>query len=220
MQQKYCPESDDGQRGVTQDEGANKDKKRIRVWNIERSEELAVFELEGDAQFTEKAGFIAGGRYLHTESKKNDVSTLSIWEIGFDAVEKFVEENRQVGCRHHVVGARYVDFWIEATVVVSAGVQPEKLKDTILDSLVEFFDPRSGGPEKQGWPFHRAVIPSEVYQTIHGVEGVDYVLSLALCLRDVHGKRQERQTIEVKQFELVNFQPKRSLLDIRLELRA
>ena len=77
-----------------------------------------------------------------------------------------------------MVGTRYVDLIIDAEVVVTAGAPKAKLQQEILDRLREFFDPRSGGPERSGWPFDRDVTRSEVYSEIHNVPGVAYVTSL------------------------------------------
>ena len=199
--------SSDGRRAVTFENGD----KRVRVWDMERSDELAVFEQSADSKDHLKfkdAFFSADNRYLITisnEPKDND-QTLSIWEIGFDCVEEFVAENHQIASQHHVIGTRYVDLIIDAEVVVTPGSPKAKLQQEILKRLTEFFDPRCGGPEESGWPFDRDVTRSEVYSVIHSVPGVSYVPSLHLNGADLE--------LEVQQFQLVNFLPDASTITI------
>jgi hypothetical protein len=63
-------------------------------------------------------------------------------------------------------------------------VQGERLGLDIQANLQSFFDPLSGGPENQGWPFGRDVYASEVYQIIEQTGGVDYVETLRIYTRE------------------------------------
>jgi hypothetical protein len=47
-------------------------------------------------------------------------------------------------------------------------------------ALQKFLDPLGGGPDGTGWPLGRGVYISEILETMAGVAGVDYVVSVQL----------------------------------------
>ena len=57
-----------------------------------------------------------------------------------------------------------------------------------------------GGPERNGWPFGRSVFPSEIYQIIDKVEGVDYATGISIT---AEGYQKEDDAITIPGFALV-----------------
>jgi predicted phage baseplate assembly protein len=96
------------------------------------------------------------------------------------AVMRFLSRRRLIGTRVVVVGPRYLEIAVRASVRLLAGVDPASLRERIVAALDRFFHPLAGGPDGEGWPFGRDVYRSEVLQVIDEVPGVDHVLSLEL----------------------------------------
>ncbi len=96
------------------------------------------------------------------------------------AVRCFLDHRRVLGTRLVVVGPRYLDVSVRATVRTEAGARLERVRAAVLQALDGFLDPLSGGPDGRGWPFGRDVFRSEILAVIDGVPGVDHVLALEL----------------------------------------
>ncbi|WP_153506328.1 hypothetical protein [Cumulibacter manganitolerans] len=79
-----------------------------------------------------------------------------------------------------VVGPRYVEVTVIATIARTADGLPSRIRDDVLGVLRRYLDPLVGGPAGLGWPFGRDVPRSEVLQVIAAVPGVDYVAALEL----------------------------------------
>ena len=93
---------------------------------------------------------------------------------------KFLEGRRLLGTKHHVVAPEYVEVSVTADLYLEAGrlFEPLKeagVKEAGIKQLKQFFHPLSGGEDKQGWQFGRAVYISEIYQQLDQIDGVDYV---------------------------------------------
>ena len=96
------------------------------------------------------------------------------------AVAAYLNRRRVLGTRVEVVGPIYREVGVRATVRARAGVNLADLQQRIVTNLNLFFDPLTGGPEGDGWPFGRDVYRSEVLQVVDETPGVDHVLSLDL----------------------------------------
>ena len=66
---------------------------------------------------------------------------------------------------------------------------------------MRFLDPLHGGPDQKGWAFGRPVFPSEIYQVVDAVEGVDYATDVSIS---AEGEYQENEgTISIPPVALV-----------------
>jgi hypothetical protein len=61
------------------------------------------------------------------------------------------------------------------------------VKDRVDAALTLFLHPLKGGVQKNGWPIGRAVFPSEIYELIDPIEGVEYLTDLVIST----GEQQE-----------------------------
>ncbi len=95
-------------------------------------------------------------------------------------VENHLNRHRLVTTDIHVIGPVYVKVSVKCTVYVKKKSGPEKVEERLIRELNSFLDPLQGGPDKNGWPFGRPVFPSEIYQLIDKVEGVNYVIDVLL----------------------------------------
>ena len=94
------------------------------------------------------------------------------------AVMRYLSRRRLIGTRIVVVGPRYLEISVRASVRPLGGVDPVSLRERIVAALDRFFHPITGGADGKGWPFGRDVYRAEVLQLLDEVAGVDHVLSL------------------------------------------
>jgi hypothetical protein len=93
----------------------------------------------------------------------------------YDALWQFFDERRTLTTRHHIVGPGYVTVEISANLALHDDAPPyQALTDARL-ALAAFYDPLTGGPRHEGWPFGRAVYASEASAVLERVPLVDYV---------------------------------------------
>jgi predicted phage baseplate assembly protein len=95
-------------------------------------------------------------------------------------VADYLNRRRVIGTRVEVVGPTYVDVTVKAQVQAIRGADHSQLRQRLVLALNAFFDPLTGGPEHQGWPFGRDVYRAEVLQVLDEESGVEHVLLLEL----------------------------------------
>ncbi|MGP3966248.1 putative baseplate assembly protein [Streptomyces sp. 6N223] len=103
-----------------------------------------------------------------------------------------LDERRPIGTRLVVEPPFYQGVTVVATVRAGRGASAEPLREEALTALYSYFNPLSGGPEGQGWPFGRPVHSGEVFAVLQQVAGVDLVEDVRLFAADpVTGQRSE-----------------------------
>lgn len=80
----------------------------------------------------------------------------------------------------YVTGPVYVKVWITCIIHARKESSPTGIENRVKKALDHFLDPLQGGPDSNGWPFGRPVFPSEIYQVIDNVEGVDYASGVSI----------------------------------------
>jgi hypothetical protein len=126
-------------------------------------------------------------------------------------VEKYLTPKLLLTTQLHVVGPQFVTVGIQAEVVPLPDEREPALQQRVVDALKQFFDPRTGGEDGQGWPFGRNVFVSEIYSLLDQLPGVDYVitpitLTPATPGRLISSSAGELIGVDVKPYELVKAQ--------------
>jgi hypothetical protein len=96
------------------------------------------------------------------------------------AVQKYLDVRRIVCTRIVVAAPQYLTVTVTAQVALTRGASGPRVRQSVVQALNAFLDPRTGGPNGFGWPFGRDIYRSEILQKIQDVPGVDHVLSLSL----------------------------------------
>jgi predicted phage baseplate assembly protein len=104
-----------------------------------------------------------------------------------------LDERRPIGTRLLVEPPYYQGVTVVATVRAAGHwVAVDRLREEALTALYSYFNPLTGGPEGQGWPFGRPVHSGEVFAVLQQVAGVDLVEDVRLFPADpVTGQRAE-----------------------------
>ena len=119
-------------------------------------------------------------------------TVIPVPSTGFlQTVSNHLDELRLITTDVHVIGPEYVKISVKCTVHPRKRSCPDKVEQRVQEALEKFLDPLQGGPDGGGWPFGRAVFPSEIYQAIEKVEGVDYATAVSIIAEGQHRKEDE-----------------------------
>lgn len=127
-----------------------------------------------------------------------------------DAVQRiaaYLDQRRTIGVRVTVEPPRYVGVQITASIRPRMGVEPAMVIERATTALHEYFNPLTGGPNGDGWPFGRDVHVGEVYSVLHSVHGVEMVEDAELAVVNPLARgdegREVMQRVEVSPNQLV-----------------
>ncbi|MCX4445300.1 putative baseplate assembly protein [Streptomyces sp. NPDC087866] len=103
-----------------------------------------------------------------------------------------LDERRPIGARLVVEPPFYQGVTVVASVQAEPGADRDRVRDAALAALYGYFNPLSGGPNEQGWPFGRPVHSGEAFAVLQRVPGVDLVEDVRLYRADpVTGERTD-----------------------------
>lgn len=116
-------------------------------------------------------------------------------------VFRHLDRHRLVTTDLYVIGTEYVKISVKCRVRLMKRTSPTEAVKRVRTALEDFLNPLKGGPDGNGWPFGRSVFPSEIYQIIDKVEGVDYATGVSLSAEGRYQKAGE--IIKIPQISLV-----------------
>jgi predicted phage baseplate assembly protein len=116
------------------------------------------------------------------------------------AVTDYIEPRRTIGARVAVEPPFYQGVTVVAKLIARGRASTDELKQSALLALNRYYDPLTGGPDGDGWPFGRPVQAGEVYAVLQNLNGTEYVDEVKLFAADpITGKRGEPvQRIELE----------------------
>lgn len=109
-----------------------------------------------------------------TETQINGLIS-SLWQ--------FLNERRLLTVRHHVVLPTYVPVKVLADIYIREDAAATEALAMAAAALQAYFDPLTGGPSAEGWPFGRGVYGSEIYALLNALALVDHVEAVQLIDR-------------------------------------
>ncbi|MCE8425212.1 MAG: putative baseplate assembly protein [Candidatus Methanoperedens sp.] len=94
-------------------------------------------------------------------------------------ISRHLDQHRLITTNIIVISPKYEKITISCNIYIKKGKSPKDIIELTKKKLDQFLSPMKGGPDGTGWPFGRAAYPSEIYQIIDEVEGVDYATNLS-----------------------------------------
>jgi phage-related baseplate assembly protein len=88
------------------------------------------------------------------------------------AVERFLEPRRLVTSEIHAIAPHYRRVSVSATLHLACAADAATVLRAASARIDAFFDPLTGGPAGQGWPFGRTVYRSEMMALLADTPGV------------------------------------------------
>lgn len=116
-------------------------------------------------------------------------------------VFRHLDRHRLVTTDLYVIGPEYVKISVKCKVRLMKRSSPIEVEKRVRKSLEDFLNPLKGGPDGNGWPFGRSVFPSEIYEVIDEVQGVDYATGVSFSAEGQYQK--EGDMIKIPQISLV-----------------
>jgi predicted phage baseplate assembly protein len=90
-------------------------------------------------------------------------------------IRDYLDERRVVGTRVALEPPSYLGVKVAARVKARPDADHQRLEQDALQALYSYFNPLSGGPDGDGWPFGRPVQVGEVHGVLQRVRGMDHV---------------------------------------------
>jgi predicted phage baseplate assembly protein len=120
-------------------------------------------------------------------------------------ISTFLDTRRVIGTRLSVEPPFYQGITVVARLVARPRRNPDALRDAAIEALHRYFDPLTGGPDGDGWPFGRPVQAGEVYAVLQRLDGTELVDDVRLfAANPLTGERGEPvQRIELDRHALV-----------------
>jgi hypothetical protein len=122
-------------------------------------------------------------------------------------IRTYLEPRRLLTCRVHVVAARYVDASIRIRAALAPWQAPNPVEERIRAAVAQFFDSRSGGPSRSGWPLGRSVYTTDLYRRLATIDGVSRLNAVEWTVdpsdRLLRGESGEVVGVQLKTGELL-----------------
>jgi predicted phage baseplate assembly protein len=104
----------------------------------------------------------------------------------------YLDERRAVGARLLVEPPLYQGVTVIAQLTTRRNHDAEQVQADALRALYRYADPLTGGRDRTGWPFGRALHAGEIYAVLQNVPGVEIVDDVKVFAADpISGKRGE-----------------------------
>jgi hypothetical protein len=116
-----------------------------------------------------------------------------------------LERRRPVGARVLLEPPYYQGVTVVARLTARPRIEAHALREDALAALYQYFNPITGGPDGDGWPFGRPVQAGEVYAVLQRLRGTDIVDEVLVFAADPRtGSRGEpQQRIDLEDNALV-----------------
>ncbi len=118
-------------------------------------------------------------------------------------VSNHLNMHRLITTDVYVIGPKYIKVSVKCNVYLMKRSSPVEVEKRVLQTLEQFLDPLNGGPDWNGWQFGRSIYPSEIYQIIDKVEGVNYVTGVSLSAEGEYKQEKEGGIINIPRTALV-----------------
>lgn len=119
-------------------------------------------------------------------------------------VSSFLDTRRLITADLHVISPEYVKVSVVCKVRIMKKSSPTEVVKRVQNGLNKFLDPLRGGLDGKGWPFGRAIYPSEIYKIIDNIEGLDYASDLSLSAENANRQyKKEGDIIKISRAALV-----------------
>ena len=104
------------------------------------------------------------------ETNKNPIPGDGFIRTVRDHLDKY----RLITTDIHVIKPEYIRIHVKCKIRIQKYSSETEVEKRVIKALDDFLLPLSREQDKKEWPFGRAVYPSEIYQKIDEIEGVNY----------------------------------------------
>lgn len=119
--------------------------------------------------------------YIDPEQLKPDPEDIN-------KLETYLDERRLITTRIDIRPPAF--YWVTCKVELRAapGMDETIVENRVLSRLYRFLNPLTGGENGTGWTFGRDLYVSDVYQSLQGIEGVQFIRGVEMRAARVDGR--------------------------------
>lgn len=128
---------------------------------------------------------------LHQVERRLALDELRIGDDLRKTVARYLDDYRLLTVRLDIREPEYVWVGVDVTVSAAAEADPKRVRAEVERQLYRYFNPITGGPAGDGWPFGRDLYPSDVYACLQPVRGIEFIETLTVYLAPPGGERKE-----------------------------
>jgi predicted phage baseplate assembly protein len=124
---------------------------------------------------------------------------LALDEESIRVLTAYLDERRLLTTRLSVRTPEYRWVAVRVQLRAAAGADQNAVRAAVLSRLHRFLNPLAGGPDGRGWPFGRDLFLSDVYQSLQGLEDVQFVRGVELYAARAGGEPEgePQESLEV-----------------------
>lgn len=105
-------------------------------------------------------------------------------ELTLKTVCSFLDARRLLTSELYIIGPTYRRVEIEGLIIATDDADLATVYDAVIDDLLTYLDPLTGGRQGTGWPFGGTIYYSLILQRITAVSGVERVSELTIRLEN------------------------------------
>jgi len=126
-------------------------------------------------------------------------------EATLERIAELLDATRLVGTRVSVEPPMYRGVTVVASLRPRARTSASRVREEALERLNTYLNPLVGGPDREGWPWGRALQTGEVFAILQSVRGVDTIEDVRVFgANPVSGERgQQTSRLELEPNSLV-----------------
>ncbi len=102
----------------------------------------------------------------------------------------YLDERRLLTVRLDIRPPAYQWVTVKVKLHATPGLDRSVIQSEVLARLNRFLNPLMGGPDGTGWQFGRSLFSSDVYQSLQGLENVQFVRSIEMFAARPDGQPQ------------------------------
>jgi len=127
-----------------------------------------------------------------------DLDHMTLSDETHVAITRRLDDTRVIGTRVLIETPAYQGVRVKATIRARPRANRDDLKEAAENSLYSYFDPITGGPEGDGWPFGRPVNIGEVYSILQGLRGTEYIEEAQLIPVDLETGQEDPDAARIE----------------------
>lgn len=116
-------------------------------------------------------------RIMHPEGYL-DPEQLELKPEEVEILTAYLDERRLLTTRLDIRSPAYQWVSVRVHLRTEPGAEQEQVEAQVLARLYRFLNPLTGGQDGDGWPFGRSLYVSDIYQSLQGTPGVQFLRGL------------------------------------------
>jgi hypothetical protein len=132
----------------------------------------------------------------------------------------YLNKHRLITTKVNAIAPQYVSISITVEIKLKTSVLENEAKESIQNTLSNFFHPLRGWKDKKGWPFGQAIYQSDIYAMLEDNKSIDCVHYLNIHAEGAFKQYKNGNVILKKDALTLSHQHTISFINIQKECRS